>query len=120
MDQKLTKIGFVMLGTKDLAKAVAFYRDQLGMTVQQQIPGFAFLDGGGITLALSEPLAKAREHLVGATEVVFPVSGVREACAALRARGVVFVKEPQEVSPAKWAANFTDPDGHSLSIFGSE
>jgi catechol 2,3-dioxygenase-like lactoylglutathione lyase family enzyme len=117
---KLTKIGLIMLGTKDLAHAVAFYRDQLGMTVQSQIPGFAFLDGGGVRLALAEPLARASSHIVGATEVVFQVEGVRAAYEALRAQGVAFVNEPRVVSPPMWAANFTDPDGHRLSIFGAE
>ena len=91
---KLSKIAVVMLGTKDLARAVAFYRDVLGVTVQSEIPGFAFLDAGGMTLALSEGIARASEHIVGATEVVFSVEGVREAHAALLARGVVFLNEP--------------------------
>jgi catechol 2,3-dioxygenase-like lactoylglutathione lyase family enzyme len=120
MDFKLTRIGVVMLGAKDLARSVAFYRDQLGLTVQQQIPGFAFLDGGGVTLALSEPVARASEHMVGATELVFSVDSVRPAFEALKARGVSFVNEPRLVSPPMWAANFTDPDGHRLSIFGPE
>ena len=116
----LTKINLLMLGTRDLAKSVEFYRDRLGLTVAQQIPGFAFLDGGGVTLALSEPLARASDQLVGATEIVFRVDGVRQAYTALKERGVPFVNEPRVVSPPMWAANFTDPDGHRLSIFGPE
>jgi catechol 2,3-dioxygenase-like lactoylglutathione lyase family enzyme len=116
----LNKIGVVMIGTRDLARSLEFYRDRLGLTVQQQIPGFAFLDGGGVTLALSEPLARASEHMVGSTEVVFQVVGVHDAFAALQARGVTFMNEPRVVSPPMWAANFNDPDGHRLSIFGPE
>ncbi len=117
---KLTKIGVVMLGVKDLGRSVAFYRDKLGLTVQREIPGFAFLDGGGVTLALSEPLARASRHMAGATEVVFSVEGVRAAYEALREQGVAFTHEPRTVTGPMWAANFQDPDGHKLSIFGPE
>ncbi len=57
-----------MLGVRDLAAAVAFYRDMLGLTVKQETPGFAFLDGGGVTLALSQPLARSAAQISGATE----------------------------------------------------
>jgi len=120
-DLKLHKIGVVMLGVQDLGRAVAFYRDQLGLPLQQEFAGeFAFFNAGGVTLALSVPLSKNSPQMVGATEVVFSVDGVREAYEALRARGVAFLREPRVVNPPMWAANFTDPDGHRLSIFGPE
>jgi catechol 2,3-dioxygenase-like lactoylglutathione lyase family enzyme len=120
-DVKLNKIGLVMLGVKDLARAVAFYRDKLGMAVQSEIPNeFAFLNGGGVMLALAVPLSKNSPAMVGATEIVFSVESVRAAHAALRVRHVEFIMEPREVNPPMWAANFTDPDGHRLSIYGPE
>jgi len=117
---KLERIGVVMLGVTDVARAVEFYRDKLGMTVQHQNAEFAFLNGGGVTLALALPLAKNSPQMVGATEIVFSVEDVRAAYEALRARGVEFIIEPRVVNPPMWAANFTDPDGHRLSIFGPE
>jgi catechol 2,3-dioxygenase-like lactoylglutathione lyase family enzyme len=117
---KLTKIGVVMLGVTDVERSVAFYRDKLGLAVQQEIPGFTFLDGGGVTLALSRPLARAVGKGPGDSEIVFSVDDVRAAYEALRSRGVVFTHEPRVVSGPMWAANFEDPDGHSLSIFGPE
>lgn len=117
----LNQIGVLMLGVKDLDVSTAFYRDTLGLTLQQLIPGdFAFFDAGGMTLALSLPHAKNSPSLVGATEIVFSVSGVREACEALRARGVKITVEPRNVAGNLWSANFNDPDGHKLSIFGPE
>lgn len=113
-------IGAVMLGVQDLARAVSFYRDKLALTVKEQIPGFAFLDGGGVTLALSEPLARNSPAMVGATEVVFSVDDVRGAYEALRERGVQFTQEPRNVVGPMWAANFQDPEGHRLSVFGPE
>ena len=116
----ISKIGVLILGSRDLARSVAFYRDKLELPLKQESPGFAFLDAGSVTLALSEPLAKASTNLVGATEVVFPVAGVKEAHLALQARGVEFFKEPRVVAGSMWAASFRDPDGHVLSLFGAE
>lgn len=120
-DVRLSKIGLVMLGVADLERAVAFYRDKLGLAVQGEVPGeFAFFDAGGMALALSVPLAKNSPAMVGATEVVFAVASVRAAHAALAGRGVAFLQEPRVVTGSMWAANFADPDGHRLSIFGPE
>lgn len=117
----LSKIGVLMVGVKDLDRAVAFYRDMLGLTLQQLIPNdFAFFNAGGMTLALSLPHAKNSPQLVGATEIVFSVEDVRAAYDALRARGVKFTAEPRNVTGTLWSANFNDPDGHRLSIFGPE
>ena len=117
---KLSQIGVVMLGVRDLARSVAFYRDMLGFTLQQETAEFAFFSGGSVTLCLSRPLAKATGQGAGATEIVFSVEDVRAAYAALRERGVQFTQEPRNVTGDLWAANFTDPDGHRLSIFGPE
>src|SRR5262245_15649878 len=117
-DLKLERIGHLMLGVSDVSRSVAFYRDRLGMRLSFETPGFAFLDGGGVTLALSEPLKRNSDHVVGATEIVFAVPDVSRAYAALRERGVAFFQEPRTVNGSEWAANFLDPDGHKLSIFG--
>ena len=119
-DFKLSQISHVMLGVSKLAPAIAFYRDALGLAMQHQFEGFAFFAAGSITLALSEGLAQARPEKAGAVEIVFGVDDVRAAHAALAARGVGFTQEPRNVTGAMWAANFADPDGHLLSIFGPE
>ncbi len=117
---RLQRIGLILLGVKDLARSIGFYRDRLGLTLQNQIPGFAFLDGGAVTLGLSEPVARALPQGAGSSQVVFNVEHVRAAYDALRAKGVSFSGEPRVVSGTSWAANFDDPDGHHLSIFGPE
>jgi hypothetical protein len=45
---------------------------------------------------------------------------VQEAYEALSGKGIEFTHEPRNVTGAQWAANFEDPDGHRLSIFGPE
>ncbi len=57
--------------------------------------------------------------LIGATEVVFGVEGVKSEFGKLKKQGVTFVDEPHEVKGGEeWTTSFTDPDGHLLSIFG--
>jgi catechol 2,3-dioxygenase-like lactoylglutathione lyase family enzyme len=118
-DFKLSKIGYIMLGVKNLASSVAFYRDKLGLSLAQESTSeFAFLNGGGVMLALGVPLARHTGQGPGATEIVFSVDEITSAYDALRGKGVEFTREPSNVTGAMWAANFNDPDGHRLSIFG--
>ncbi len=117
---RLTKIGLVMLGVGDLDRSVAFYRDRLGLKLSAQFEGFAFFDGGGVTLVVNTGLAQALGKGPGDSQVIFSVEHVRAAYDALRSQGVEFVNEPRVVSPGNWAANFHDPDGHLLSVFGPE
>lgn len=117
---KLTQIGVVMLGVSEMGRSLVFYRDKLGLGFKGQNEGFAFLDGGAVMLCLSEALGRVGDPIPGATEVVFSVGDVRGAHEALRARGVRFTHEPRTVTGPMWAANFNDPDGHKLSIFGPE
>ncbi len=117
---RVPAISMVMLGVSDLERSLTFYRDHLGMSVRQQVPGFAFLDGGAITLILSEALAKNSANTAGATEVIFTVKDVRAGYEALRKQQVEFVQEPHNVAGPMWSANFRDPDGHLLTLFGPE
>ena len=117
---RLSRVGTILLGVKEVGRSITFYRDTLGLPLTAQFEGFAFFNAGGVTLALSEGLARAIPQITGATEVVFAVEGVREAYEALRAKGVSFQIEPRQVAGPNWAANFEDPDGHHLSVFGPE
>jgi len=118
MDYKLTQVSVVLLGVHDVTRSLGFYRDKLGLKVQREIPGFAFLNAGAVTLCLSEPAAKVRGQVAGAGEVVFSVEDVTAAYQGLRAKGVQFTHEPRSVAPGTRVANFDDPDGNHLSIFG--
>ena len=112
-------VSHFMFCSQDVQRAVAFYRDLVGLPVQMQSSEFAFLDAGSVTLAL-RAVSDAEDVKAGSNEIVLGVEGVREAHAELSARGVTFLNEPRNVTGDQWAANFRDPDGHLLSIFGPE
>ncbi|QOY87733.1 VOC family protein [Paludibaculum fermentans] len=111
-------VSLVMFGVDNLARSVAFYRDVVSLPLRSSSEEFTFFAAGPVTLALSVPLGRAVQPRAGAMELVFSVHGVLASFAALKDRGCRFVQEPREVSPGSWAATFTDPDGHRLTIFG--
>jgi len=119
-DFRMPPLSMVMLGVRDLDKSVSFYRDRLGIQVRQQFPGFAFLDTGSVSVILSEALAKNSPTVAGATEVIFNVEDVRASAEELEKKGIEFVRAPHQVNGPMWAANFRDPDGHLLTVFGPE
>jgi catechol 2,3-dioxygenase-like lactoylglutathione lyase family enzyme len=114
------RVSHVMLGVSDLERSLQFYRNKLGFQVQQQLPGFVFLDGGSVTLALSKDIWTHVGKASGASQVVLGVDNVKASYSALKSKGVEFMNEPRDVNGREWAANFRDPDGHLLSIFGPE
>jgi catechol 2,3-dioxygenase-like lactoylglutathione lyase family enzyme len=117
---RLSKIGVIMLGVAEIERSVLFYRDRLGLKLSARFEDFAFFEAGSVTLALSGGLARATGKGAGAVEIVFSVDRIRPAFEALRTAGVDFSGEPRVASGPNWAANFRDPDGHILSIFGPE
>ena len=113
-----TTLTVVVLGVSDLAKSVAFYRDQAGFDLQNRMEGLAFFAAGGVTLMLNANLRRPQGSLAGATEIVVAAESVSSRFSELKERGCTFINEPREVTPGSWAATFTDPDGHWLTLFG--
>jgi catechol 2,3-dioxygenase-like lactoylglutathione lyase family enzyme len=114
---KLSKLGTVMIGVSDMERSLAFYRDALGLPLRFATAEFAFLDGGGVTLALHR-IVNLGGGSEGRTELVFHVDDIEEARTSLESRGVTFRIEPRVVTGDQLAADFRDPDGHVLSILG--
>ncbi len=105
-------------GVSSISKSAAFYRDVLGLELSSQSEDIAFLSASGLTLMLSSELGKAFSPIAGATEIVFSVASVTAAFDLLTRRGCKFLNQPREVTSGSWAATFTDPDEHKLTVFG--
>jgi len=117
---ELSRIGAVMLGVRDVAQSLEFYKEKLRLKAIMEEPGLALLDCGGVMLGLSRGHVNLAPHVAGATEVVFAVQNVRGTYKALIEKGITFMSEPRQATPTDWVAHFKDPDGHLLSIFGPE
>src|SRR5215471_7362915 len=88
----VTRIGQIAMTVGDLPRAVAFYRDVLGMRfLFEAPPAMAFFDCGGVRLMLSLPeqAGPAAGQQFGAI-LYYSVDDIQEAAAALEARGVRF------------------------------
>ncbi len=113
----LGQIGQIALTVSDIGRAVAFYRDSLGMRFLFQVPNLAFFDCDGIRLMLSLP-EKAAE---GSSSVIYyKVDDIQRAFETLASRGVSFEGKPHLIAKMPdhelWMAFFRDLDRNLLAL----
>ena len=114
----LSQIGQIAVRAKDLSRAVAFYRDVLGMKLLFQAPpGLAFFDCNGVRLMLDIPDPEF-DH--ASSIIYFTVSDIQQAFEGLRDRGVRFRGEPNVIAPMEdhdlWMAFFYDSEDNTLAL----
>lgn len=113
----LSVIGQIAVTVTDVARAVAFYRDQLGMKFLFQFPGMGFFDCGGVRLMLSTA-EKPTDHY--SSVIYFKVPDIGRAFGAISGRGVAFEREPHLLARMPghdlWMAFLRDPDGNLLAL----
>ena len=115
----LDRIGQVSIRVHDLDRAVAFYRDVLGMRfLFQAPPGLAFFDCGGIRLMLGGAEAAEFDH--PASIIYYDVDDIHAAHQAIAARGGTFIDAPHVVARLPhaelWMAFLRDTEGNVLAI----
>lgn len=115
----LSKIGQIAVRVHDLERAIAFYREVLGMRfLFQAPPGLAFFDCDGVRLLLDKPLDAAFDH--PSSVIYYSVPDIRAAHEILLTRGVRFIREPHLIanlgSIEVWMAFFRDPDDNVLAL----
>ena len=114
------RVSMIALGVTDMARSIKFYNETLGLQLVGKPAEVTLVRAGDVTIALNYPLGRtAGNAIAGAVEVIFPVESVAASYSDLVKRGCRFIREPREVTPSLWAATFTDPDGHQLTILGS-
>ena len=110
---------------KDVARASAFYTNQLGFKLEhQQLPAFASVSLGDVQIFLSGPGASGSRSMPdghqqtpgGWNRVVLEVSDLQACIAALRNTGVRFRNE-MESGPGGRQIQIEDPDGNPLELF---
>jgi methylmalonyl-CoA/ethylmalonyl-CoA epimerase len=115
----LLAIGQIAINTRNLPRAIAFYRDVLGIPFMFEAPpSLAFFRCGDISLMLGPPESPEFDH---ASSVLYFNSGDIEASyAALNARGVTFRDIPHIIHSAGtrelWMTFFDDSEGNVLAI----
>src|ERR1700680_774057 len=103
----LSTIGQIAISVRDLGRAVAFYRERLGLPFLFQSPNMAFFNCGGIRLMMG-----AAQSL--SSIVYYKVDDIQAAASALTSRGVTFEREPHLVAKMPdhdlWMAFFRDSE----------
>ena len=115
----LNQIGQIFVNVKDLDRAIAFYRDILGMTfLFQAPPNMAFFDCGGIRLMLGIADRADLDH--PASIIYYKVEDIERIYETFKARGVEFIVKPHLVAPMPtydlWLADFKDSEGNFLAL----
>ena len=62
MEIGLSTIGQIAVTDSEVDRAIAFYRDKLGMKLLFQVPNMGFFDCGGIRLMLTGAVSPGENH----------------------------------------------------------
>ena len=121
-DFGLSTITQIAINVHDVDRAVAFYRDKLGMKhLFSAPPNLAFFDCDGIRLMLSPPPKPEFDH--PSSIIYFNVADLQQACDTLTERGVKFEEGPTFVADMGtydlWLASFRDSENNLLALMSN-
>jgi methylmalonyl-CoA/ethylmalonyl-CoA epimerase len=118
MSGPIENIGQIAINTHDVERAIAFYRDALGLEFLFQAGALAFFMCGDVRIMLS--VAESSEFDHPSSIVYFRVADIHAARAELAARGVPFEDEPHLIAEMPdhdlWMTFFRDPDRNYLGL----
>jgi methylmalonyl-CoA/ethylmalonyl-CoA epimerase len=115
-------LGQVAVRIRDLSRAVAFYRDRLGLPLLFEFPGLAFFQAGGTRLMLSVPEEKEYDH--PASILYFNVADIEAVHRTLASRGVAFIDKPHVIhrTPTSelWMTFFRDGEDNTFALMSEK
>ena len=112
-------IGQIHISVKDLASAIAWYRDVLGLQFLFEVPGqpMAFFQCGDVRLYLGRP---EDESFRSAPVLYYRVDQIDSSVASITERGGEFSDQPHVVHRDEahelWMAGLRDPDGNPVIL----
>ncbi|WP_173077052.1 VOC family protein [Phytohabitans rumicis] len=115
----LGPVAQIHISVRDIDRAVAFYRDVLGIPLLFQVQGqpMAFFASGDVRLYLGVPEGA---EFASKCVLYFRVDDIEAEHARLVAAGVPAHGEPhlvhRDATTELWMSSFTDPDGHTLVL----
>ena len=118
MPTPIESIGQIAIRTHDIERAVAFYRDALGLDYLFEAGPLAFFMCGEVRIMLAVPETEEVDH--ASSIVYFRVPDIHAARAELSDRGVPFDDEPHLIAKLPdhelWMTFFRDPDRNLLGL----
>jgi len=115
----LSEIGQISVNVHDFDRAVAFYKDTLGIKHLFTVAGrMAFFDCGSVRLMLAIPEHPDLDH--PSSILYFKVPDIEQAHEGLVSRKVHFETKPMLVAPMAthdlWLAEFRDSENNVLAL----
>jgi methylmalonyl-CoA/ethylmalonyl-CoA epimerase len=115
----INRIGQIALTVSNLERAIAFYRDTLGLKfLFQAPPGLAFFMCGDVRLMLAHPEKEQPAKM--ASVIYYLVDDIKAEFKALRDKGAKAEGEPHLIARMPdhelWMAFFRDPDDNMLAL----
>lgn len=102
----------------DVPRAMAWYRDVLGLPLVFETNGMAFLAMGDVRLMMAAPGKPEHDH--PASVLYFKVADIDAAYAVLGARGATFEDKPHLVGKMShteiWMFFVRDPEQHLIGV----
>jgi methylmalonyl-CoA/ethylmalonyl-CoA epimerase len=125
MSVQLGPLRQVGQGARDLDRAIAFYRDVLGLRLLARFGNLAFFDLDGVRLFLEQG------DEGGGSTLYLSVPDIREARRQLEDRGVTFEDDPHVIfadtegtfgtaGEEEWMTFFRDSEGNLLALSSRE
>ena len=114
----LGRIGQIHVRVRDVDRAVAFYKDTLGMKYLFQVPKMAFFQCGEVTIMLGIPEEAQFDH--PASIIYYLVDDIQGIFETLSRRGVSFKGVPHLIHKAPdhdlWMAFFSDSEENMAAL----
>jgi methylmalonyl-CoA/ethylmalonyl-CoA epimerase len=118
LPQGLSQIGQIAINVTDPARALAFYRDRLGMKFLFAAGTLSFFDCSGVRIMLSRAEDARFDH--PSSLIYFKVDDIQGQFAKMQAAGVEFEDKPHIVAPMPtydlWMTHFNDGEGNVLVL----
>ncbi len=114
----ISKVGQIAVVVENIDRAVAFYRDTLGLPFLFRAGNLAFFQCGDTRLMI-DGAAEAEFRHPGSI-LYFLVPDIKAAHAQMKAKGTEFRDEPHMIArlpdPELWMTFFKDGEGNTLAL----
>ena len=109
-------VAAVWVPVSDMQRAVAFYRDALGLTVTSEDDDWSEIDANGLLIGLNGRESASPSSDGGAVVSFQPDGSIEDEVADLKAKGVDFAGD---VSEHPWGKiiPFKDSEGNDLQLY---
>ena len=114
----ISRLGQVAINVQNVERAIAFYRDVLGLRFLFAAGQLAFFDCGGVRLMLDRPEKPEFDH--PSSILYFSVSDIQAAHRKLVDSGATIVEAPRIIAPMPdhdlWMSFFHDTEGNVMAL----